>query len=76
MIDCGVQPVHVYPKGKDLDWHRRERTVQYYRDLAAFHPQFYKQRKGKLVIENDSPSVSDGYIIEQLNKEGIDCHEV
>ena len=25
--DCGVQPYHVYPDGKDVDWHRTERTV-------------------------------------------------
>ena len=38
--------------------------------------EFYKQQKGKLIIENDSPSVSDSYIIKQLSKEGIKCHEV
>ena len=76
VIDCGVQPVHVYPKGKDIDWHRTERTIQYYRDLATFHPQFYKQQNSKLIIENDSPTVSDGLIIKRLKEEGIDCQNV
>ena len=34
VIDCGVQPHHVYPDGKNIDWHRTERTVQY---LSLIH---------------------------------------
>lgn len=74
--DCGVQPVHVYPNGKDVDYHREMRTVQYYRDLATFHPEFYKSRNGKLVIENDSPWISDEHIINQLEKENFICEEI
>jgi len=74
--DCGIQPHHVYPEGRDVDWHRTERTVQYYRDLAKFHPEFYTQSNGKLTIENDSPTVSDKLIIDRLKEEGYYCAEV
>ena len=74
--DCGVQPHHVYPEGKDVDWHRTTRTIQYYRDLAQFHPNWYKQREGKLIIENDSPTVEDKLIIDTLKEEGYQCDEV
>ena len=74
--DCGVQPHHVYPDGKDVDWHRTERTIQYYRDLAQSHPEYYVHREGKLVIENDSPTVEDKLIIDRLNEEGYTCNEV
>jgi len=50
--------------------------VQYYRDLATQHPEFYTQRNGKLTIENDSPVVSDKYIIYELKKEGFNCNEI
>jgi hypothetical protein len=76
VVDCGVQPHHVYPDNKDVEWHRTERTVQYYRDLARFHPEFYKQRNGKLIIENDSPTVTDELIINRLAEEGVTCGEV
>lgn len=71
--DCGIQPNHVYPDNKDVEWHRTERTVQYYRDLARFYPEFYTQQNGKLTVENDSPTVTDKLIIDRLNKEGFDC---
>lgn len=74
--DCGVQPVHVYPGGKDVDYHREMRTVQYYRDLANFHPDWFVTSNGKFVIENDSPWVSDQHIIDVLKEEGLVPHEV
>lgn len=76
VVESNVQPVHVYPDNKTVDDHREMRTVQYYRDLATFHSQFYTHRNGKLTIENDSPWVSDEHIIDVLGKEGIICHEV
>lgn len=71
-----VHPAHVYPDGKDVDWHRTQRTVQYYRDLANFHPEWYLQKNGKLIVENDSPTVTDNFIIEELSKEGFVCENV
>jgi hypothetical protein len=76
VIESDVQPIHVYPDNKTVDDHRVMRTVQYYRDLATFHKQFYKQKNGKLIIENDSPWVPDSLIIETLDKEGYTCDEV
>lgn len=69
--DCGVQPSHVYWNDMGVDEHRATRTVQYYRDLYNFHPEWYKAKDGKLVIENDSPTVTDNYIVDVLSKEGI-----
>lgn len=74
--DCGVQPVHVYPNNKDVDYHREMRTVQYYRDLATFHPEYNTTKNGKYVIENDSPWISDEHIINVLTKEGLQPNEV
>lgn len=76
VIESDIQPIHVYPNGKDVDDHREMRTVQYYRDLATFHPSFYTQQNGKLSIENDSPHTNDNYIIDTLSKEGFICNEV
>ena len=76
VVDCGVQPLHIYPDNKDVDWHRTERTIQYYRDLATFHPEWYRQKDGKLLIENDSPVVRDDTIINRLSEEGFDCVKV
>jgi len=76
VIESDVQPVHVYPNSKTVDDHREMRTVQYYRDLATFHSQFYTHRNGKLTIQNDSPWVTDNHIIEVLKKEGIECNEI
>lgn len=76
VVESDVQPIHIYPENHDIDWHRQMRTVQYYRDLATFHPDFYVQRDGKLLIENDSPTVTDKFIIDALNEEGIQCNEV
>lgn len=76
VVDCGVQPNHVYPDNRDVDWHRTERTVQYYRDLARFHPEYYTHKNGKLTIENDSPTVKDFLIIDRLAKEGFSCKNV
>lgn len=69
--DCQVQPHHVYWLGMNVDDHRRTRTVQYYRDLYNFHPEWYVAQNNKLIIENDSPTVTDNYIIDELSKEGI-----
>lgn len=74
--DCGVQPVHVYPNNKDVDYHREMRTVQYYRDLATFHPEYNITKNGKYVIENDSPWISDEHIINVLTKEGLQPNEI
>lgn len=76
VVESNVQPVHIYADNKTVDDHREMRTIQYYRDLVKFHPQFYRQRNGKLIIENDSPSVTDQYIINTLEREGIDCYEI
>jgi len=76
VIESDLQPVHIYPENHDVEWHRETRTVQYYRDLANFHPGFYVQRDGKLVVENDSPTVTDKFIIKALDAEGIKCNEV
>lgn len=73
VVECDLQPVHIYPDNHDVDWHREMRTIQYYRDLATFHPEFYTQMNGKLTIENDSPVVSDEHIINELEKEGFIC---
>ena len=69
--DCEVQPHHVYWNDMSVDDHRATRTVQYYRDLYNFHPEWYYVKDNKLIIENDSPTVSDAYIINELSKEGI-----
>lgn len=69
--DCEVQPNHVYWNDMDVDDHRATRTVQYYRDLYKFHPEWYYTKDGKLIIDNDSPTVTDAYIINELSKEGI-----
>lgn len=76
VVESDVQPVHVYPDNKTVDDHREMRTVQYYRDLATFHKEFYKQKNGKLIIENDSPWVPDSLIIDTLHKEGYNCDEI
>lgn len=76
VIDCEVQPNHMYWNDMNVDDHRTTRTVQYYRDLAMFHPEWYKQKNSKLIIENDSPTVSDKLIIDQLTNEGYSCAEV
>lgn len=74
--DCQVQPHHIYWEGMNVDDHRTTRTIQYYRDLVNFHPEYYAQRNGKLIIENDSPTVSDDLIISKLAEEGYKCVEV
>lgn len=76
VVESNVQPVHIYPDNHDVEWHREKRTIQYYRDLVTFHKEFYKQRGGKLVIENDSPWVPDNLIIDTLLKEGHECDEI
>lgn len=76
VIESDVQPVHVYPDNKNVNDHREMRTVQYYRDLANFHPEFYTHNQGVLTIENDSPWVSDKHIISTLEKEGLYCNEI
>lgn len=76
VIDSQVQPTHYYPDNHDVNWHREMRTVQYYRDLARFHPEFYKTKNHKLIILNDSPWVSDLHIIQKLKEEGIQCNEI
>ena len=76
VVESDVQPTHIYPDDNKVDWHREKRTIQYYRDLANFHPQFYTQRDGKLTMENDSPWVSDDLIINVLSDEGLMCNEV
>ena len=76
VVESNVQPVHIYPENHNVEWHRETRTVQYYRDLAKFHPNFYVQCNGKLLVENDSPSVTDELIINALENEGIKCNEV
>lgn len=74
--DCGVQPNHVYWNDMDVDDHRTTRTVQYYRDLFTFHPEWYKVKNNKLIIENDSPTVTDSFIIDTLNKEGMQVGKI
>ena len=76
VVESDLQPNHVYWNDMDVSDHRTTRTVQYYRDLATQHPEFYTQRNGKLTIENDSPVVSDKYIIYELKKEGFNCNEI
>ena len=76
VVESNLQPIHVYPEGHDVNWHRETRTVQYYRDLAVYHPEFYTHVNGKLTIENDSPVISDKYIIDALDKEGFVCNEI
>jgi|TARA_R110000772_G_scaffold133429_2_gene241894 hypothetical protein len=76
VIDSEVIPQHVYPEGHYVDWHREKRTVQYYRDLANFHPEMYTQKNGKLTIENDSQWITDEHIINVLQaNEGLVCRE-
>lgn len=76
VIDCQVQPNHIYWEGMNVDDHRTTRTIQYYRDLVNFHPEYYYHKDGKLIIENDSPTVSDELIINKLAEEGYKCVEV
>lgn len=76
VIDCMVKPEHFYWDGMNVDDHRTTRTIQYYRDLAMFHPEWYVQKDGRLVIENDSPTVEDSLIIDTLTKEGFNCVKV
>lgn len=76
MHDCGVQPNHVYWNDMDVNDHRTTRTVQYYRDLFTFHPEWCKVKNNKLIIENDSPTVTDSFIIDTLNKEGMQVGKI
>ena len=76
VVESDVKPNHIYPDSHTVDWHREKRTIQYYRDLANFHPQFYTQHNGKLTMENDSPWVPDELIMDVLSGEGLVCNEV
>lgn len=62
IVNSEMQPVHTFPD--NAEEHRRRRTIQYYKDLLDFHPEFWGQ------IENDCPSTSDDLIRNTLRKEG------